>query len=61
MGKAYSTYGGNIFACRVSVGNLREGIYLERPRIRWENTIKMDLIEVGRGRYWIYLAQDKSR
>ena len=34
----------------------------ERPRRRWEDNIKMDLQEVGRGRRdWMELAQDKKR
>jgi hypothetical protein len=32
-----------------------------RPRCRWENNIKMDLQEVGRGGMdWIDLAQDSD-
>jgi hypothetical protein len=35
---------------------------LGRPRRRWENNIKMDLLEVsGGGMYWIDLAQDSDR
>jgi len=35
---------------------------LGRPRRRWEDTIKMDLQEVGCGdKDWIELAQDKDR
>jgi hypothetical protein len=35
---------------------------LGRPRCRWVNNIKMDLIEVGwNGRDWIDLAQDRDR
>ena len=35
---------------------------LGRPRRRWENTIKMDLQEVGSGGMnWIMLAQDRGR
>ena len=35
---------------------------LGRPRRRWEDTIKMDLQEVGRGcGDWIELAQDGDR
>jgi hypothetical protein len=33
---------------------------LVRPRHRWENTIKMDLKELGyEGVNWIHLAQDR--
>jgi hypothetical protein len=34
---------------------------LGRPRRRWEDNIKMDLQEVGRGMDWIDLAQDRDR
>jgi hypothetical protein len=37
-------------------------IPLGRPRRRWEDTIKMDLQEVGCGGVnWIWLAQDRDR
>jgi len=36
--------------------------YLGRPRLRWEDTIKMDLQEVGNGGFdWIELAHDRDR
>jgi len=34
---------------------------LGRPRRRWEDNIKMDLREVGRGGNWMELAQDRDR
>ena len=35
---------------------------LGRPRHRWEDNIKMDFQEVGRGRGdWMELAQDRDR
>jgi len=34
---------------------------LGRPRRRWEDNIKMDLQEVGRGGDWMELAQDRDR
>jgi hypothetical protein len=35
---------------------------LERPRLRWEDNIKMDFREVGwEGIDWINLAQDRHR
>ena len=35
---------------------------LGRPRRRWEDNIKMDLAEVGRGcGDWMELAQDRKR
>jgi hypothetical protein len=37
-------------------------ISLGRPRRKWEDNIKMDLQEVGRGGMdWIDLAQDRDR
>jgi hypothetical protein len=34
---------------------------LGRPRSRWEDNIKMDLREIGRGgKDWIDLAQDRD-
>jgi len=34
---------------------------LGRPRWRWEDSIKMDLREVGGGGDWMELAQDRDR
>jgi hypothetical protein len=35
---------------------------LGRPRRRWVDNIKMDLIEIGwDGMNWIYLAQDRDQ
>jgi hypothetical protein len=35
---------------------------LGRPRLRWENDIKMDIREIGWGRMdWIDLTQDRGR
>jgi hypothetical protein len=42
---------------RVLVGELKE-----RPRRRWEDNVKLDLQQVGRGDMdWIELAQDRDR
>jgi hypothetical protein len=44
---------------RVLVGKPEGKRPLVRPRRRWEDTIKMDLQEVGRGRGdWMKLTQD---
>jgi hypothetical protein len=46
---------------RVLVGTLRKKD-LGRPRRRWEDSINMDLQEVGCGGMdWIELAQDRGR
>jgi hypothetical protein len=47
---------------RVLVGKPEEKRLLRRPRLRWEDNIKMDLQEVGGGRGdWMELAQDRDR
>jgi len=47
---------------RVLVGKPDGKRPLGRPRRRWEDNIKMDLQEVGRGRgYWMELAEDRAR
>ena len=44
---------------RVLVGKPEGKRPLGRPRRRWEDSIKMDLQEVGRGD-WMELAQDRD-
>ena len=47
---------------RVLVGKPEGKRPLGRPRLRWEDNIKMDLQEVGGGRGdWMELAQDRDR
>jgi hypothetical protein len=47
---------------RVLVGKPERKRPLGRPRRRWEDNIKMDIQEVGRGRGdWMELAQDRDR
>ena len=47
---------------RVLVGNPEGKRPLGRPRRRWEDNIKMDLQEVGRGcGDWMELAEDRDR
>ena len=47
--------------CSVLVLKPEEMKPLARPRRRWEDTIKMDVKEVGcRGMNWIWLAQDRN-
>ena len=46
---------------RVLVGKPEGKRPLGRPRRKWEDNIKMDLQEVGRGGDWMELAQDRDR
>ena len=46
---------------RVLVGKPEGKRPLERPRLRWEDNIKMDLQEVELGGDWMELAQDRDR
>jgi hypothetical protein len=47
---------------RVLVGKHEGKRPLGRPRLRWDDNIKMDLQEVEWGRVdWIYLAEDSDR
>ena len=47
---------------RMLVGKYEGKRPLGRPRLRWEDYIKMDLQEVGGGRGdWMELAQDRGR
>jgi hypothetical protein len=46
---------------RILVESLEGGRPLERPRHRWEDSIKKDLREVGWGMNWIELALDRDR
>jgi hypothetical protein len=55
MGKERCVY-------RVLVGKPEGKRPLGRPRLRWEDNIRMDLQEVGCGRMdWIGLAEDRDR
>jgi len=55
-------YGEGRGAYRVLVGKPEGTRPLGRLRRRWEDNIKMDLQEVGRGGMnWIDLAQDRDR
>ena len=46
---------------RVLVGKPEGKRPLGRPRRKWEDSVKMDLQEVGRGGDWMELAQDRDR
>jgi hypothetical protein len=48
--------------CKVLVGKPEGKRPLGRPRRRWEDGIRMDLMEIGLGGVdWIRLAQDRDR
>jgi hypothetical protein len=50
MSRTYSKYGGKRrSAYRILVGKPEGKRPLERPRLRWEDTIRMDLGEIGCG------------
>jgi hypothetical protein len=62
MGGSCVAYGGGERGARVLVGNPEGKRSLGRPRRRWEDTLKMDLQEVGLGcGDWIESAQDRGR
>ena len=61
MGGACGTYGGRVVH-KVLVGKPEGKRPSGRPRRRWEDNIKMDLEEVGRGcGDWMELPQDRDR
>jgi hypothetical protein len=50
--------GGGVYGVLVGKPNGKRP--LGRPRHRWEDDIKMDLVEIGiDGTNWIWLAQDR--
>ena len=63
MGGACGTYGGRERCAQGFGGEKPEGKRpLGRPRRRWEDNIKMDLREVGRGcGYWVELPRDRDK
>jgi hypothetical protein len=62
MGGACGAYGEKSGVHRVLVGKPEGKRPLGRPRRRWEDSIKLDLQEVGVGcGDWMELAQDRDR
>jgi hypothetical protein len=62
MGRACSTNGDNRNAYKIMVGRPEGKRPLRRPRRRWLDNVKMDLIETGWGGVdWIDLAQDRDQ
>jgi hypothetical protein len=54
--------GGKRNACKLLVGKPEGKRPLGRPRRRWVDNIKMDLLAIGWGGVdWIGLAQDKDK
>jgi hypothetical protein len=62
MSEACSAYGERKDVYRVLMGKPEDNRPLGRTRRRWEDSIKMDLQEVGCGAMdWIELRQDRER
>jgi hypothetical protein len=62
MDRACSTNGEKRNAYRILVGKPEGKRPLGRPRLRWEDNIRMDLREIGGdGMDWIDLAQDRDQ
>jgi hypothetical protein len=62
MGGACSTNGEKRNVFRLLVGKPEGRRPLGRPRRRWVDNIRMDLVEVGWGDVdWVGLAQDRDR
>jgi len=62
MGWACGAYGRGEGVCRDLVGKPEGKRPLGRPRRRWVDNIRMDLLEVGCGYMdWIGLVQDRDR
>jgi hypothetical protein len=62
MARACSTNGAKMNAYRILVGKPEGKRPLGRSRNRWENDIKKDVREIGRGDIdWIDLAQDRHK
>jgi hypothetical protein len=62
MGRPCSTHGEKRNAYRILVGKPERKRPLGRPRLRWEDNIKIDPEEIGWGGMdWIDLVQDRDQ
>jgi hypothetical protein len=62
MGRACGMNGEKMNAYKILVGKPEGKKPLRRPRRRWEDNIRMDVREIGRGGMdWIDLAEDRDR
>jgi hypothetical protein len=62
MSREFNTRGEKRNTNRVLVGKPGGKRPLGRPRHRWEDNIKVDLREIGRGCVdWIHLAEDRDQ
>jgi hypothetical protein len=62
MGWGISKHGSDENAYRILIRQPEEQRLLRRPRRRWKDNIRMDLLEIGwEGVDWIHLAQDRDR
>jgi len=62
MGKKCRTHGTDENAYNILVGKPEGKRLLGRPRVRWEDTVRMDLREIGwRVVYLIHLAQHRDQ
>jgi hypothetical protein len=62
MGRACSTRGEKINAYGILVGTPKGKKPLGRLMLRWEDSIKIDIGEIGwRGMDWIYLGEDNDQ
>jgi hypothetical protein len=62
MGRECSTYGEKRNSYRILVGKPEGRRQLERPRLMWEDNVKMDLREIREGGMdWNDLAQDRDQ
>jgi hypothetical protein len=62
MGRAYSALGEMRNVYKILVRKLEGKRPLRRPRHRWEDNIRMDLMEIGWENVdWMHLAQDRDQ